>query len=140
MIYKKLSGNYPNDTVGILGLPNQPGLVTSNGQYMASANNAFAETQQMRNSNPRLFNTNCTPPYPEKYVYNFKKMASRHRTRQIKDLHTIVRAEATAPCTIYYPGPLRNFCVDDVVMTGDLDSSKDGFYEQNNTYLNSLNK
>ena len=62
-------------------------------------------------------------------MYDIRKIASKHRNCHLKELHIISMVDATAACAIYYPDPLQNFCADDVVMSGDLDSAKDEFYE-----------
>ena len=97
---------------------------------MSSANvNAFVETWQVRDSDPHLFITNRAHRYPSKCMYDVKKMGSSHRNRRLRELHYITKEEATAACSIHHPGLSQNFCVDDVVMTGDLDTAKDEFYE-----------
>merc|ERR1719491_553039 len=130
MVFTSLSGNYSQNTEGILGSPHQSGLITRDGQQMSSANvNAFVETWQVRDSDPHLFITNRAPQYPSKCMYDVKKMGSSHRNRRLRELHYITKEEATAACYIHHMGPLQNFCVDDVVMTEDLDTAKDEFYE-----------
>ena len=130
IIYTALSGNYPQHTEGILGSPHQPGLISRNRERISNTNvNAFAETCQVSDSDPLLFSTNRAPQYPSKCMYDIKKTASSHSTRYLKELHYITKEEATVACANHHPGLLQNFCVDDAVMTGDLDSAKDEFYE-----------
>ena len=130
MIYTTLSGNYPQNTEGILGSPHQSGLISRNGKRISSANvNAFAETWQVRGSDPHLFSTNREPQYPSKCLYDVRKMASSHRSRHLRQLQHVTKDDANVACSIHQPGPLKNFCVEDVIMTGDLDSAKDDFYE-----------
>jgi len=130
MIFTSLSGNYSQNTEGILGSPHQPGFISRKGDHISSANvNAFAETWQVRDNDPRLFSTNRIPQYPSKCVYDVKKKPSSHHTRHLKELHHTTKDEAISACSNHHPGPLQNFCVDDVIMTGDLDAAKDEFYE-----------
>ena len=91
--------------------------------------NVFAETWQVCDEYSHLFNTSRAPQYPEKCIYDIKKTASNHHNRHLKELHTVSMIEATETCAIHRPGALQTFCVDDVIMTGDLDSAKDEFYE-----------
>ena len=58
-----------------------------------------------------------------------KKTTSSRSNRHLKELHTVPTVDAIAACAVHHPGPLQNFCVDDVVMSGDLDSAKDEFHE-----------
>jgi len=130
MIYTSLSGNYSQNTEGILGSSHQPGLISRNGEYSSIANvNAFAETWQVRDNDPRLFNINRPPQYPSKCAYDIRKKAAIYHTRHLKELHDVTKEEAIVACSNHHQGPLRNFCVDDVVLTGDLDTAKDEFYE-----------
>jgi len=129
MIYTSLSGNYSQNTEGILGSPHQPGLFSRDGKRVSSANvNAFAETWQVSDSDPYLFSTHRAPQYPSKCTYDVKETALKHHTRRLKELQYITKEEATTACFNHHPGPLQNFCVDDVVMSGDLESAKDEFY------------
>ena len=97
---------------------------------MLSANvNTFVETWQVKDSEYHLFITNHAPQHPSKCMYDVKKMVSSHRNRRLRELHYITKEEATAACYIHHMGPLQNFCVDDVVITGDLDTAKDEFYK-----------
>ena len=130
MIYTALNGNYPRDTKGILGSPYQPGLVTRNGVHMPPASvNTFAETWQVRDSDPNLFTISRAPHYPATCLYDVKKPVGKQQNRHLKQLLTVWMEEATAVCSTHHPGPLQNFCLDDVFVTGDLDSAKDEFYD-----------
>ena len=130
MMYATLSGNYPHNTEGILGSPHHPGLISRNGKHISGANvNAFVETWQVQGDDHRLFTVKRPPQHPSKCVYDVKKKPSTHHTRQLKELHYVTKEEATVACSNHHPGPLQNFCVDDVVMTGDLESAKDEFFE-----------
>ena len=136
MIYTKLSGNYPQDTEGIFGSPHQLGLVTRNGDYMSDSNvNNSAETWQVRDTDPHIFNLSHAPQYLSKYWYDVKKLVVNHRTCHLKEVRTVRTEEATSVCATHHPSSLQNFFIDIVLMTGDLDSDKDEFYEQRNTHL-----
>ena len=76
-------------------------------KHILSANvNAFTKTWQVRDSDPRLFNTNRDPQYPSKCVYDIKKMVSSHHNRNPKELRTVPMVDATTAYAIYCPGPL----------------------------------
>ena len=122
--------NYPQNTEGVLGSLHQVGLLSKNGDYIPSINvNAFVETWQVSGRDCHLFNTDRAHQYPSKCVYDMKKIASSHRNCHLKELHTVPMEDAIDTCALHHPGPLQKFCIDDVIMTGDLDSAKDEFYE-----------
>ena len=130
MIYTKLSGNYPQHTEGILGSPHQTGLLSRNGDYIPSTNiNAFTETWQVSDKDSHLFNTDRAPQFPSRCLYDMKKTTSNNHNRHLKELYIVPTVDAIATCAMHHPGPLQKFCVDDIVMTGNLESAKDGFYE-----------
>jgi len=130
MIYTKLSGNYPQHTEGILGSPHQTGLLSRNGKYIPITNvNAFTETWQVGDMDSYLFSTDRAPQFPSRCLYDIKPTTTSRFNRHLKELHTVPEADAIAACAAHHPGPLQKFCVDDVVMSGDLDSAKAEFYE-----------
>ena len=130
MIVTSFSGNYSRNIEGILGSPHQTGLLSRNGDYFPISNvNAFAETWQVSDKDSNLFSTDRAPQYPSKCVYDVEKTTSSHRNRHLKELHIVPMEDAVDACAVHHPGPLQQFCVDDVIMTADLDSAKDEFYE-----------
>ena len=82
----------------------------------------------MRDSDTHLFNTNQVPQYPSKCLCKIRERVLRHSDRRLRELNYVSKKEATAACSVHHSGPLQNFYVDDVLMTGDLDSTKDRFY------------
>jgi len=130
MIYTSLSGNYSHNIEGILGSPHQTGLHSRNGEYISINNaNAFAETWQVSDMDSHLFSTDRAPQYPSKCIYDMKKTTSSRRKRHLKELHIVPMQDAIDACAVHQSGPLQKFCVDDVIMSGNLDSAKDEFYE-----------
>ena len=53
---------------------------------------------------------------------------STGRSRALKQLHQISREEATNACNVHRLAPMRQFCIDDVMLTGDIEYAKDDFY------------
>ncbi len=43
-------------------------------------------------------------------------------------LEMVSLEEATAACAIHTPGPLKQFCIEDVVQTGDMEVVDEKFY------------
>ena len=58
-----------------------------------------------------------------------KKENAKSRSRHLKEVHTISRNDAAIACADHPPGPFRNFCIEDVMSTGDLDVGQDAFYD-----------
>ena len=79
MIYITLSGEYPQNTEGLLGSPHHPGPLSRNREAMSSANiNDFAETWQVRDNDLQLFNMKQEPQFPSKCWYEVKKLTVSH--------------------------------------------------------------
>lgn len=129
MVYVSLSGNYPEDTIGILGSPYRPGLFARDGTDMTGKDvNKFVESWQVRDDDPQLFLTSRVPQFPEKCLYNMKEIKRKSRSRRLKEKQEISMDEAIVACADHMPGPLKIFCVKDLIATGDYDSAKDKFY------------
>ena len=129
MVYTTLSGNYPKGTVGLLGSPHNPGLITRDGIVMTNENvNKFAESWQVTDSDSHLFRADREPQYPSKCLYEIKDVKSNIRSRHLKEIHTIAYSEAVAACASHHAGPRMDFCIEDVLATMDLDSVEDSFY------------
>ena len=50
------------------------------------------------------------------------------RSRRLKEVHGTTREEAEGACNDHPAGPLKDFCVEDMLNTGDFDSAADVFY------------
>lgn len=130
MIYTTLSGNYPQGIVGILGSPHKPGLFKRDGTKMTENDvNAFVESwQQRRDADSQLFHGAREPQFPSKCLYDMGGNKSNAHSRRLKEVYTVSTEEATAACTFHGSGVFRNFCIEDVLSTGDIESAKDTFY------------
>lgn len=125
MIYVTLSGNYPPGTVGLLGSPYRPGLFARDGKDMSNSNiNTYAENWQVCDNDQELFHNRRYPQYPSKCLY----YTSKKGARRLREIHLTSMTEAMDSCEMHPRGPLRKFCIDDVIATGDIDSAKDEFY------------
>lgn len=61
-IYISLNGHYPHGTVGLLGSPHSPGLITRDGRNMTGYDmNLYAETWKVLDSDPQLFRKQRVP-------------------------------------------------------------------------------
>jgi len=127
MIYVNVKGNYPQGTVGILGSPLNPGQFLRDGTNVTGRDiNEFVENWQIRDTDPQLFHKNRHPHYPHKCLYDMADVKSR--SRRLKEIHTVSKEEAMSACSLHHLGALRDFCMEDVVATGDIDSANDAFY------------
>ena len=92
--------------------------------------NAFGESWQVKDTDRHLFSKERSPQHPEKCLYDMKQVLqeSTGRSRALKQLHQISREEATNVCKFHRLAPMRKFCVDDVMLTGDIEYAKDDFY------------
>ena len=130
IIFVSLSGNYPKETVGLLGSPHHPGLFARDGTNMTEQDvNAFSESWQVRDSDPQLFIIPREPKYPAKCLYSMEEIKTDLRSsRRLKEIRKASMVEAIAACAAHHPGPLKAFCIEDMIETGDFDSAQDEFY------------
>lgn len=127
MVYVNLKGDYPQGTTGILGSPQDPGQFLRDGTNVTGQDvNEFVEDWQIRDTDPQLFHKNRNPHYPHKCLYNMADVTSK--SRRLKEIHTVSKEEAMSVCSLHRSGPLRVYCMEDVVSTGDIDSANDAFY------------
>ena len=129
MLFVTLRENFPEVTVGVLGSPHKPGMFARNGTDMTGEDiNQFVESWQTTANDPKLFQKDRDPQYPTKCLYKMSEIKARIRSRQLKEIHTTTIEEANAACDGHPAGPLKNFCVEDMVNTGDFEAAADVFY------------
>ena len=127
MIFLNLHGNYSSETKGILGSPANPGFFGRDGKAMQGDVNLFVEEWQINDSDPQIFRTRPFPQFPDKCSYNVNRDSSV-RERRLKQTDSVSMEEASRACSTHSPGPLRQYCIDDVMQTGDLEMADDKFY------------
>ena len=128
MLFTNLSGNFPHGTVGLLGSPHKTGMFARDEPNIKATNvDSFVQSWQVKDSDPKLFKKIEGPQYPTKCCY-FNTCTNAKGKRRLKEFHQIHMEEAVAVCSSHPPGPKRQFCVDDVIATGDLDTGKESFY------------
>ena len=144
MIYVDVNGHF-DDSEGLLGAPpsseNGGKLLSRDGSFdMTGKWNSYGEEWQVRDTEPMLFQESREPQYPVGCVYNEdlvvqtssagKKAQLRRRLFQNtskKDMIVVSREDAMEACA-HTVGEKKNFCVDDVMATGDVELSTDPFY------------
>jgi hypothetical protein len=126
MVYVDVDGSF-DDSQGLLGSTQQEALLSRDGTMDLSGHwNTFGEEWQVRNTDPKLFQESRAPQYPASCVYQAAtNNLRRHRRRLIENEVTI--EEATNACT-KSQGQLKDFCVGDVMASGDLGLAEDPFY------------
>lgn len=127
MVYVTVKGDYPQGTAGILGSPLAPGQFLRDGTNVTGQDvDEFVEDWQIRDTDPQLFHKNRHPHYPHKCLYNMADVKSR--SRRLKEIRTVSKEEAMNACSQHCVEALKDYCMEDVIATGDIDSAKDAFY------------
>eukprot|EP00553_Chaetoceros_curvisetus_P006579 CAMPEP_0204616772 /NCGR_PEP_ID=MMETSP0717-20131115/3939_1 /ASSEMBLY_ACC=CAM_ASM_000666 /TAXON_ID=230516 /ORGANISM="Chaetoceros curvisetus" /LENGTH=558 /DNA_ID=CAMNT_0051630119 /DNA_START=103 /DNA_END=1779 /DNA_ORIENTATION=- len=136
MVFVDASGSFPIDTNGLLGAPDHDALVARDGRTILMDDwNKFGEEWQVRHDEHKLFkDTNRFPQHPITCLYEShrktrKNLRQHDQRRRLHEDHSesITLEAATEACNSS-SGQLKQFCVDDVLATGDLDLAKDSFY------------
>ncbi len=136
MIFVDINGHF-DDSEGLLGAPlgskNGDELLSRDGSLDMTGNwNSYGEEWQVRDTEPMLFQESREPQYPVTCSYDADHEDSKTQLRR-RLLHNknaedaVTREEATEACA-HTIGEKKNFCIDDVMVTGDLELSTDPFY------------
>ena len=129
MLYTSLKGDYPAETVGLLGSPHKPGMFARDGSDMIGTDvNSFVESWQIRNDDPKLFNKAESPQYPSRCCYSRECDNKQSNERRLKEVQTMNRETAIAACSAHLVTQLREFCIEDVLATGDIETATSSFY------------
>ncbi len=137
MLFIDIDGMF-SDSIGLLG--SIDGLFARDGETDMSGHwNALGEEWQLRESEPKLFmDQHREPQYPAGCQYSGvaeKKKNLRRRLGEDLDVlvpgadlsNSISMEEATEACS-NFSGQLRDFCITDVMATGDIELAQDSFY------------
>ena len=134
MIFVDLFGTFPDDTVGLLGNPNHDRLFARDGKTdLTGAWNTLGDEWQVRADEPKLFDDKDRyPQHPVGCVYtaiDAKPNLRRRLTALGDDVaeQEVTVAEAEKVCA-HASGIKRQFCIEDVMATGDLELAADTFY------------
>ena len=88
----------------------------------------FVESWQINDKDPHLFQENREPQFPAKCEYYEPPKKASFRERRLKETKTISVEEAKTKCAPHPPGPMRKFCIDDIINTGIIETAEDSFY------------
>ncbi len=132
MIFVDISGTFPEDTMGLLGSPHDHALLSRDGKSdLTGAWNTMGEDWQVNDTDPKLFeDKDRHPQYPVGCVYEADNAKSHLRRRLIDEVGSdaaVSTKEAEMACA-HATGVKREFCIDDVIATNDLELAADDFY------------
>jgi len=140
MIFVDVAGSFPKDTVGLLGSPHHDALLARDGKTDLTGDwNTFGEEWQVQSDEPKLFqDKNRVPQHPAGCIYESQQVKSnlrhRHRRRLMVDSagtgsdEEATAVEAAEKACVRATGEKKQFCIDDVMATGDLELAEDSFY------------
>lgn len=121
--YKKMIGVNVNenfkDAVGMLGSSSKDGLVGRDGEAVMKDPNAMGLEWQVRDDEPMLFHEVRAPQFPEQCILPSGGTKSR-RLRQSDEKYR----RAKEVCSGVSDMDRFDFCVEDVLLTGDVDAAK----------------
>jgi hypothetical protein len=141
MLFLDLKGAFPQKTDGLLGTPYASTLFTRDGVAAMPETeeevNAYGESWQIRDTDPKLFQVDRYPQYPQKCEYAPASSTSTSSTKQLRGRRKLLEEEedvtkisvddATAACAKHH-GSMKKFCIDDVIAIGDLSIADEEFY------------
>ena len=126
MLFVDVFGRFP-DSAGLLGPPSDDKrmLARDGVTDLFDEWNSFGEEWQVRSDEPKLFQEDRAPQYPQGCVY--ESSASKSLRRRLSMDGTVTAEEAEVACS-GSKGISKEFCIADVMATGMLDLAEDEFY------------
>ena len=140
LLFVDVKGIFPTDVVGLLGSPyHTTELFARDGKtdLTGRAWNTFGEEWQVQGDDPKkLFHDkNRSPQFvPQGCVYEQSggkatSSSNLRKGRRLMELPMLTVDEAEAAC-VHVTGDRKQFCVDDVLATGDVELVNDSFYRK----------
>ena len=134
MLFVDVDGNFA-DSKGLLGTQGSgdTGLYSRDGSIDMRNNwNSYGEEWQTRSGDdPMLFQKARAPQYPVGCSYESSSSNLRHSgRRRLMDATGMTEDVASKACANAVAGKKMEFCVADLMMTGDVDLAEDPFYHQ----------
>lgn len=135
MMYVDVEGHYEG-SVGLLGAPagEDDRLRSRDGSLDLTGNwNSFGEEWQVNDQDPMLFQDAREPQYPVTCLYDESPEKKNLRHRRLLDNGASIKKAmdleaAMAACASTIVEQIRQFCIEDVMATGDLELASDPFY------------
>ena len=129
MVYVDIDGHFDN-SVGLVGTSQKETLMSRDGLTDLSGYwNTYGEEWQVKDTELKLFRENRAPQHPAGCMYEQKNLRHRnHSHRRLTGLDAISFEDASKACNHSYDQNLKEFCIADVMASGDLDLAQDPFY------------
>ena len=127
MLYVDINGHFGHSE-GLVGSRQHEGLFSRDGTMDLSGHwNTYGKEWQVKNTEPKLFRVNSAPQHPEGCVYVSKEITTNLRHRRLTDDAAVSIEDANEACATSHDR-LKEFCVYDLMASGDLDLAEDRFY------------
>ncbi len=135
ILFIDMSGNFDN-SVGLMGRAGTTrgyAMARDGKTNLAGEWNTYGEEWQVLDVEPKLFQDNRAPQHPAGCLYNSQPQHSASKNRLRRRLmdgsfdNGISKELAMKACEMHL-GRKRDFCISDVMATGDLDLAEDPFY------------
>jgi hypothetical protein len=133
MLFVDVNGVFPGSE-GLLGAPLEDGkpLLARDGMTNLTGHwNTYGEEWQVNDKDPQLFlDRKRFPQYPYGCLYKEveKHDHVRRRRRRLIDTNNISFEVATNTCSHLKEDTMKQFCINDIMATGNLDLIEDPFY------------
>jgi hypothetical protein len=100
-------------------------LLARDGEY-----NTFGEEWQVDSNEPKLFAENRAPQHPAGCLYESQHQTKAHLRRRLMDdsMNAVMTIELATKACENLVGRKQDFCISDVMATGDLELAEDPFY------------
>jgi len=150
MSYLEVVGFSDSIVTGFLGRTNEKGFFNREGEIMAdseyiggnaTAADMYAQEWQVQADEPKMFmEKNAHPQAPSRCVfvdkenkegnkYKDRLRGSRHG-RRLLERESVLKAAANVACgRLSDSNPKKSWCIDDVMVTGEVEIATDSFYE-----------
>jgi hypothetical protein len=132
MIFVNVRG-YFKDGVGLMGRAGTTSgfLVARDGHTnLVGEWNSYGEEWQVRSNEPKLFAENRPPQHPTGCVYKSQKRTNAYLRRRLLDgtTNTAMTTEMATKACENFSGRKKDFCISDIMATGDVELAEDPFY------------
>ena len=134
MLYVDIGGTF-SDSEGLLGNSRTEGFYSRDGSIdLAGQWNSLAEDWQVRSDEPMLFHEVRHPQFPTGCLYESSTTTKRgssnlRHSRRLLDNVGVSEDAAKKACANAASGTKMEFCIADVMVTGDVDIVEDRFYQ-----------
>ncbi len=131
MLFVDIMGVF-KDSIGLMGRAGtlegyalaRDGVTNLSGEW-----NTYGEEWQVRSDETKLFSDNRAPQHPVGCLYASQQPSKTHLRRRLADgSMSVVTIETATKVCEGFTGRKRDFCISDVMATGDVELAEDPFY------------